>query len=543
MSGQPVRTAADENRFRNEYMETLALQEAINDMNLQANKTYLLTGQLPPSSQMQDTRTNAEKLADIEKMKRDIAEGLRPIAEPQFAYAIVNKIIESPLNLNGSLLRFLAQRVDSIVDQLKKLYKTGIRGDANDLEQIESYIKDMYAKQQGTFQSVKSYMNSENSTTSGTQKIVGSNDIDLLIKQVEDIIKMIDITIQRGVNKGGITGTRNVLQGLREHLKELSVSFPSSEDIQYLLSVISNPETKVEDYDRKTIEEFFTYVEKMPKYNQVITLIQKINMYLKTGNFEIAKQGINNLYDMINDGIPPIDILTKFHWLHKHKVMEKTEESQKLRDERKGIKTDKSEEEKDDGYSPLTYVHPAFEGLSADTILGHGIKKRRGRPRGKGITQVEKPPTFIGFGVNEINQRKLNDGILKIRRNTRTSFQDMPSKRISPTLQRIIKTVVGGGMPNYNDLSSLNEEEKEYLHKIVTRSNMEDKLSVPAPSKDQQEKDIHNFEVMKGQIMSGNDSIELVKKFKLLIRKLAKQGLLPKNDVEDIMETLFDLGY
>jgi hypothetical protein len=92
-------------------------------------------------------------------------------------------------------------------------------------------------------------------------------------------------------------------------------------------------------------------------------------------------------------------------------------------------------------------------------------------------------------------------------------------------------------------LGKLDEEEKEYLHKIVSRSNMMDKLSIPAPSKDQQEKDIHQFEIMKGQIMSGNDSKEMVRKFKLLTRKLSKQGLLPKADVEDINDVLTDLGY
>jgi hypothetical protein len=48
---------------------------------------------------------------------------------------------------------------------------------------------------------------------------------------------------------------------------------------------------------------------------------------------------------------------------------------------------------------------------------------------------------------------------------------------------------------------------------------------------------------MKGQIMSGNDSKELVKKFKILVRKLGKQNLLPKNEVEELLDLLQDLGY
>jgi hypothetical protein len=125
MSGQPVKTQADINRKRNEYMETLDLQEQINDMNLTANKNYLLTGQLPPQSQMQDTRTTAEKLKDLELMKREIASSLSSVAEPQIAYQIIQRIIESPLNLNNSLLRFLAQRAPSISEQFKKKRKSG----------------------------------------------------------------------------------------------------------------------------------------------------------------------------------------------------------------------------------------------------------------------------------------------------------------------------------------------------------------------------------------------------------------------------------
>jgi hypothetical protein len=200
-----------------------------------------------------------------------------------------------------------------------------------------------------------------------------------------------------------------------------------------------------------------------------------------------------------------------------------------------------------------TPIAPAFQpsfkppSLNYQGSLGFGISKKRvGRPRGSGIVKVKPPPkpaNYIGFGINEIHQIKLNDGILKIRRNTKSNYMDMPARRISKNLQGVIKTMIGGGMPKYEELGKLDEDEKEYLHKIVSRSNMMDKLSIPAPSKDQQEKDIHQFEIMKGQIMSGNDSKEMVRKFKLLTRKLSKQGLLPKADVEDINDILTDLGY
>ena len=70
-----------------------------------------------------------------------------------------------------------------------------------------------------------------------------------------------------------------------------------------------------------------------------------------------------------------------------------------------------------------------------------------------------------------------------------------------------------------------------------------DKLSVPTPSKDSMEQDVHSFNVMKGEILAGNDSSVLIKKFKLLLLKLSKNGSLPKRECQEIMEDLIQLGY
>ena len=239
MSGQPVKTQADINKFRNKYMENLALEESINDMNLQANKTYLLTGQLPPSSQMMDTRTNAEKLADIEGMKRKIADDLRPIAEPSFALAIVNKITESPLNADGGLLRFLAQRAQSIAENLKTQYSIGIAGDLNDVERIVDAIKKMYSDMSSKFQSTKSYFNSQSSGSSRSG-IIGSNDIDKIIMELQDVIKQLQIT-----RISTLSG--NVLTSLMENLIKLKSVLLTTNEMQEFLNISENEKLGLRD--------------------------------------------------------------------------------------------------------------------------------------------------------------------------------------------------------------------------------------------------------------------------------------------------------
>jgi hypothetical protein len=704
MSGQPNKTQSEANQKRNEYMESLALQESINDMNLQANKTYLLSGQLPPQSQMQDTRTTSEKLKDVELMKQKIAGDFAGIIDSSAVFALINKISSSPLNLNNSLFKFFAQRASSIAEQYKKLYPIGIEGDQNDILRIYEYIKNMYSDTQGKFQSTKSYMNSQYSGSSS--KVIGANDLDSVILQLEDVIKNIQFTTQKGVNVGGLPGSSGILRKLLTKLQELKVSIPDNIQMDQLMDEFNNPDIKIDVERRKAYEEYFLLIEKLPKYNEAIALINKINQYILSNNNDIATDGIKKLREMFAILFERKSeyIMKTFYENYKNRLDIKRVQEHRLREdqsineiehlqeeqernakakrvyivnpesdavwvrnpgslndnansnisfnpneeqleppepeqsetprfiasesarkpeikkprrivgdiERKSIRELSDENDiftilskysttnpslarqkiiplierlndedfyklyfglyayddrkaiKDENYEDIrklpkgtrvinlakTIVRLYNKGYySSDNnfdIAGFGLKKKRiGRPRGTGMPKQERIiiPNFVGFGINEINQKQLNNGIVKIRRNTKTSYNDMPSKRVSSNLQGILKTISGGGIPNYNDLGKLDEEEKNYLNKLISRSNLNDRISVPAPSKDQQEKDIHNFEVMKGQLMSGNDSQELVKKFKLLIRKLSKQGLLPKSDVDELSDVLLDLGY
>jgi hypothetical protein len=190
---------------------------------------------------------------------------------------------------------------------------------------------------------------------------------------------------------------------------------------------------------------------------------------------------------------------------------------------------------------------------------GNGFKRRRGRPKGSGMIKpysqtvlenldltkgIEPSSKFIKFGKYLLNSHKLKkDNTFSLKHISGGNIIDIPSQRLTEDLGKVIKTIVGGGNPSYNELNKLNESEKNYLHKICSKSNILDKVSIPTPSKDSEEKEIHNFEVMRGEIMSGNDSPELIKKFKLLIIKLQKNNSLPKKEVYEILEDLNSLGY
>ena len=193
--------------------------------------------------------------------------------------------------------------------------------------------------------------------------------------------------------------------------------------------------------------------------------------------------------------------------------------------------------------------------LTNPSILTNQSKKRsKGRPRGSGILHPFKDKVdtsrgidpirrYIKFGKYLINTNKLNDDVISIKRPSGNNIIEFPSQRVSTHLSSVFKKIIGGGIPSFNELNKLNEDERNYLHRVATKSEIADKLSIPSPSKDQKDKDIHEYEVAKGEILSGNDNKDLIKRFKLMVVKLCKSGILPKKEANEILSDLVELGY
>lgn len=189
------------------------------------------------------------------------------------------------------------------------------------------------------------------------------------------------------------------------------------------------------------------------------------------------------------------------------------------------------------------------------TESGFGLpKRRRGRPKGSGIKipiednidrsqGIEQSLKFSPFGKYLIHNGKLRDNIISLKNIKGGNVIGLPSNKVSSHFGKVMKTIIGGGLPSFNDMNGLSDEEKKYLYLISSKANIVDKLNIPTPSKDQEEKDLHLFEVYKGEVMAGNDSKELIQKFKALLLKLSKNGSLPKQQVNEILNEILQLGY
>lgn len=622
-TGKPVRKPADVQRVKNDYLEYIRKEAELEDRNLQINKQYIENGTLPPSVQMLDTRTNAEKLADIEGLKNKIANDLSPIAEPMFARNIVDKVINSRLNINGKLLRYLSQNAPQIAEQLKKKYSIGIAGDANDVDIIVNFIESYFTETQGTMQSVQDYAKSTTNLTNQQSNVLSVNDINAMIMNLQDMIKRLQISGIRIENHSNKQQIYDKINNLITDIEFIKSGLPSQEILNQIVKNSGEIILGDEQYDNDAVELslLFKVLESMPKPNVVFTqldILNKIinNKYIDTPQKEKQiKNALNNIINQFSEFTDNDNIAIIQNFKNKWETPSQNDINRNLRQQNQQRQVEQRQQQNaqpvkitnfdevimalnqkfgipqqpNDNKSVSTFsTYQTFD-LQRDDRINEAVSKLTDEAfnlikktyyyndntiqtkedlrmdllnepdytfgeygiGGLGIKSTKKviekrgraKDKFIIFGKGVINQTSLDKGILTYKRANKTNYNDLPSKRISSKLKGIINTIVGGGNPNYNDLSNLDENEKEYLYKICKKSNLLDRLTIPAPSKDKEEKDIHEFEVMKGQIMSGNDNKDLVKKFKIHIMKMAKQGLLPRNEVNDILEQLVLLGY
>ena len=850
MSGQPYRYASDKERFRAEYMANLNLRAELDNTTLQAVKTYVSNGSLPAVSQMQDTRTTAEKLMDLNGLKQNIIKDFASIMDANIAESLIQGILQSPLNIDNRLLVFIAQRAPEIVQQLTKLYKYKIKGDSNDIFTFVEFINNMYATKNNSTASMKSFMNRVYDKSSG---MANTNDLEIFVQDLRNMFSLLASKSQFGKDEltpnpmttynEGIAGNIRplkvgqygfahidhsmILENIQEKVNRLIYYLPNDVQLEGLkraivenqflsiqaqpdiyrfieflewmtqsmpnkefLKSLSNSVKSIIDDSRRTgksldnnlistnLERIWELIPIVPQNLEALDFATFGNLppdpRLNRGNvppvqpvyeeeYDIpqpkrtaddvpepeprqsepqqpllrqGKQNVkepeyyeNDLEDYmggINSNLPvrqskdsggsrgslsqlnpneglypaipesksirsqsestlqpkkgilksPIEVsnepLDKSHkisgaeinyWSNAINDLTKTmdENNKKIISNRDPSKKDDFENERlrlieisydyvnlmsEDGFRrdeieaifeksaksikttpvsvkkqpkhevisnkkgiAITEYNDAWvdlytniaknnkdkasegwedrsdklnkiggqiiaamkkDGFESDeiknyrenikanlkgTVGGDGLpKRRRGRPKGSGIKipvednidrsqGIEQSLKFSPFGKYLIHNGKLRDNVISLKNIKGGNVIGLPSNKVSSHFGKVMKTIIGGGLPSFNDMNGLSEEEKKYLYLISSKANIVDKLNIPTPSKDQEEKDLHLFEVYKGEVMAGNDSKELIQKFKALLLKLSKNGSLPKQQVNEILNEILQLGY
>jgi hypothetical protein len=170
---------------------------------------------------------------------------------------------------------------------------------------------------------------------------------------------------------------------------------------------------------------------------------------------------------------------------------------------------------------------PATVNLYEAKKAGRGIKTRK---IGKGI-EYEPEPTYKEFGKYVIHMPNLKEkDILNVKFKSLGRIPKYKPISISEVLKEVILDLVDTGKVNHRIYSQVPMEEKKLFENISHGAGILHKLGIDKVVSPQEKHDVERFNILRGELMAGNNSIALEKELRKLVVKFMNDGRISRSD-------------
>jgi hypothetical protein len=112
---------------------------------------------------------------------------------------------------------------------------------------------------------------------------------------------------------------------------------------------------------------------------------------------------------------------------------------------------------------------------------------------------------------------------------------------VSRPLAKVFKSLVGGGVPSYEDINALSKDGKSKFARVCNTCRV-DSPAIPK-MKGEGEAEEDRFNILRGEIIAGNDNPKIAKEFKVMLLKLVADGRIPRRQATEILHELLALGH
>lgn len=131
--------------------------------------------------------------------------------------------------------------------------------------------------------------------------------------------------------------------------------------------------------------------------------------------------------------------------------------------------------------------------------------------------------THFTFGKYRISVRRLKENVLSI---TTEKKSPVSSHLITDAVKTILLDYKDTGKFNVDAYLKLQGDDKKILNDLLIKSEMDDQLGIRI--RDDELSDlIDRYELLRGQILAGNDAVEVRKELKHVVLRLVRLGKLP----------------
>lgn len=160
--------------------------------------------------------------------------------------------------------------------------------------------------------------------------------------------------------------------------------------------------------------------------------------------------------------------------------------------------------------------------------LGQGVRVLHPRPGrgvklGKGLPENARGIRYAQFGKYIIHLPSLDKHTISIKYPSVLSIADIPNKHVSQKFIDMIKQYLATDTIDKGMFNNLEEEEQEFFHYLTRRCAVDTGMSGAGAMTDRERKDMERFELIRGQVIAGNNAPEVLKELKQYLLKFLSE--------------------
>ena len=284
---------------------------------------------------------------------------------------------------------------------------------------------------------------------------------------------------------------------MRETLQQngVDLSLPRARLADELFRIINNFVIKrIEDYRSETLDYDYDYDGSQGR-NLIIPQI-------KTSNNEVVDLGNGN-------------IRTTQRGLGLKKALKKhfKEDEEELMDMAKSLKKHKQKEEEIDRIADLGFKHKRIK-------------------VGKGITLKEnKKPNYKTFGKYVIHVGHLVDkNVANFKYPSLASIPSIKPIPITDDYKDFILDMLENERPNERLLKRLSTEEQKHFERVLKGAGLLNEFKIKKIGDEEEKNEIERFNILRGEVLAGNNNDNVLKELKLLIVKFVNDGRIGRQE-------------
>ena len=158
------------------------------------------------------------------------------------------------------------------------------------------------------------------------------------------------------------------------------------------------------------------------------------------------------------------------------------------------------------------------------------------------VNKLDPMSEFIPFGKYLLSLKNLQKNKFLLRTKSKNPVLSFKTIVLTRKTKLIVQNLLRQNPISFEDIDALNEDEKEQIDTIVSKTEITDRLKIPNTKRSRLEKDLYRFNVLKGSIIAGGDNIEMLKDFRLLLLKLSNSGYISKKECNEVLMELLKLN-